>query len=280
MLSQAWLGQVGVAATSCSMSPKKRSKTRTIARATTARERLEELAKEGLTIAQARRKAISEGHNKGRISDLLKGMQGCFESKEAEVASGMEEATSREQLKKKKKKKKKKKLPAPATMPLSMEAAPAMNDRMLVLRENWLRQIFDGEKTLEIRHQGLQAGLSYAGTSREIRGCIELGEPIAIQSMDQWNALLPRHRWTDQQALPYSKTFGLPILRYMEWRESVPYNWKQGCVGTAKFTPVTMKRKGSDSSSEESDKQKKKKKEKKNKKDKKRKKKVSDSNSD
>ena len=45
----------------------------------TARSRLHELAEEGVNIQEARRRAIAEGHNKGRVSILLQEMAGFFQ---------------------------------------------------------------------------------------------------------------------------------------------------------------------------------------------------------
>ena len=110
---------------------------------------------------------------------------------------------------------------------------PRQNDRILVLREPWLRMILAGEKTLEIRGRALASGQYWLGCAKTIHGAVVFGDPLPIRSRQEWEALRPRHR-VDSHELPYKKTYGLPILSVRATRR-VPYHHPKGAVGIVKY---------------------------------------------
>ena len=67
--------------------------------------------------------------------------------------------------------------------------APRVDERILVLREEWLEQILCGDKNLEIRGQRLREGDVWLGYRSNILGKACLGTAIAIKTEREWAAL-------------------------------------------------------------------------------------------
>ena len=127
---------------------------------------------------------------------------------------------------------------APGMEPMSMDAAPREDDRIMVLKEKWTRHILSGRKTLEIRNRKYRPGLYFIGTSEEIRGVIKLGDATEIRNMKQWRDLVSQHLWEGQDKLPYSRTYALRIKTFRTMGTPVKYMWKQGAIGIIKYRPI------------------------------------------
>ena len=123
-----------------------------------------------------------------------------------------------------------------------MESPPQLLNRILVLQPKWLRKIFAGEKTEEIRHQGLSRGFWLVGTSTQVWGAVEIGERFQLTSVAQWKKHETKHCWTGLRALPYKTTWALPVLRHSEWTHADSYQHEQGSVGTAMYRPSRVSR--------------------------------------
>ena len=57
------------------------------------------------------------------------------------------------------------------------------------------------------------------------------GEPLRIQTMDQFGNLRPMHRITSGSKLPYKRTYGLPIEHLTIFSEPYMYTAPRGAVG-------------------------------------------------
>jgi len=118
--------------------------------------------------------------------------------------------------------------------PVPEEGAP-----ILVLGRKWFDLMTSGEKTLEIRHQPLAPGRRLLGEKGHLWGTVELGVPTQIASEEQWEALRPRHRWpAEQVALPYLRTWALPVVALELWPSELRYVRFAGAEGTAKYHTV------------------------------------------
>ena len=120
-------------------------------------------------------------------------------------------------------------------------STPARGERILILREHWLELILSGEKTLEIRGKRLKQGDVWLGYRQEVMGKAYLGEAIFIDSAEAWNARRSQHR-VETRALPYKKTWALPLAKVLRLPKTVPYLHPRGAVGIVRFIPpVTAK---------------------------------------
>ena len=120
-------------------------------------------------------------------------------------------------------------------------STPARGERILILREHWLELILSGEKTLEIRGKRLKQGDVWLGYRQEVMGKAYLGEAIFIDSAEAWNARRSQHR-VETRALPYKKTWALPLAKVLRLPKTMPYLHPRGAVGIVRFIPpVTAK---------------------------------------
>ena len=92
----------------------------------------------------------------------------------------------------------------------------------MAFQGKWLLRILLREKTLEIR------GVRYSG-KHFLLGCrgkifarAEFGTPVRIETLEQWRELRSSHRVTGE-ALPYKKTWGLPIQKLTAFPQ--PYDY-------------------------------------------------------
>ena len=120
-----------------------------------------------------------------------------------------------------------------AAPPGSM-AKPRHGDRILVLKPHWLEQILALKKTLEIRGSKLKPGRYFLGSGGKIYASAILDAPIAIENVTQWIALREDHK-VKTDALPYRKTYGLPIKKLSQLKETVPYIHPRGAIGIVRY---------------------------------------------
>jgi hypothetical protein len=113
-------------------------------------------------------------------------------------------------------------------------STPLAGERILVLREEWLKRILEGSKDLEIRGLRMREGDIWLGCRSVIYGKARLGPAITIRSECEFAALRPRHRIA-KTALPYKNTFGLPIAAVKRLQNGVPYVHARGAIGVVKF---------------------------------------------
>ena len=122
--------------------------------------------------------------------------------------------------------------------------------RIFVLTRKYLDLILTGRKTLEIRCRRYRPGPAYIGTSSPplVYAKLVIGETFEITTLQQWRALEKQHRACDfkgRDTLPYKRskttaTYALPISDVQRLQTPLPYKWRQGCVGMAKFRPAAM----------------------------------------
>ena len=108
-------------------------------------------------------------------------------------------------------------------------------ERILVFKWQWLQLLLDGNKTLEIRSLALRKGRYLLGCKGEIFGWAEIGHPMHIENIAQWEALRHRHL-VPLEVLPYKKTYGLPILRVRRMRKPIPFVHPRGAVGIVRMS--------------------------------------------
>ena len=115
-------------------------------------------------------------------------------------------------------------------------STPRFGERILVLRREWLQQILDGRKTLEIRGARLREGDVWLGSRCAVFGKARLGSAVPICTEQEWAALRPQHLVAGA-ALPYKTTWGLPLQSVMRLRDDVPFLHHRGAIGIVKFEP-------------------------------------------
>ena len=113
-------------------------------------------------------------------------------------------------------------------------AMPRNGDRILVLKQNWLALVLDGNKIMEVRGKRLKAGAAYFGWKGAIYASATLGDAVDIRDVQHWDSLRSQHR-VPGNVLPYRRTFGLLIQSVERISPPVPFHHPKGAVGIVKF---------------------------------------------
>ena len=117
---------------------------------------------------------------------------------------------------------------------------PAVGDRILVLKRQWLDLIISGQKTLEIRAWPMAAGIAWLGAKSVIHGVVKTGPAQRIGTTPEWQVLRTQHR-IEGDELPYKSTRALPILFAQRLPEPVPYTHPRGAIGVVVYRgPLSM----------------------------------------
>ena len=120
--------------------------------------------------------------------------------------------------------------------PAAMVAAhPRAGDKILVFKERWRDLVLRRRKTMEIRGAALKAGLYWIGCRGEITGRLVLGAALPITDESAWIALRGQH-CVDGAALPYKRTFGLPVLSVHKVAP-LKYTHPRGAIGVVRYRP-------------------------------------------
>ena len=101
-------------------------------------------------------------------------------------------------------------------------------DRILVLKEPWLRLLLSGEKTLEIRGSRLKGGRYFLGSKSIAWGVAIFGDPVELD-LAEFQARKREHL-VEADKLPYKRTFGMPVLTIRALPQR-PYIHPRGAIG-------------------------------------------------
>ena len=110
-------------------------------------------------------------------------------------------------------------------------ARPAAGDKILVLKERWLRLLLSGEKTLEIRGAPFKGGRYFLGCKSIVWGVATFGDPVEL-GLEEFRARQHQHL-VEADNLPYKKTFGMPVLTVRALPQH-PYTHPRGAIGIVK----------------------------------------------
>ena len=106
---------------------------------------------------------------------------------------------------------------------------PASGDRILILRRPWLDLILSGLKTLEVRSRRLASQPYFLGCRGYIYGSVLVSDAFVVDAAQQWQALLPKHRW-DVAQQPFRVTWAHKLSRVARADPPVPYSHPQGAI--------------------------------------------------
>ena len=67
-----------------------------------------------------------------------------------------------------------------------------------------------------------------------IHGSAVVSRVVAVESVTQWRALLPQHRW-DLAELPYKRTFAHSLTLVAKAAVPVPYRHPRGAIGLVRY---------------------------------------------
>lgn len=108
---------------------------------------------------------------------------------------------------------------------------PVVGDRVMVLKDEWLRMILNGTKTVESRGQKARLGHVWLGSDGQVLGSAKIVQCQEL-SEDSFASLASEH-CVLSAAMPYKHTWGLwledveilvPPEHYFRWRGAVGWN--------------------------------------------------------
>ena len=74
-----------------------------------------------------------------------------------------------------------------------MRRMPVGGDRILIMKDKWLKLLLKKTKTMEIRGRRLKPGRYWLGCQGAIHGEALLGNPLHIPDMTTWTSLQDQH---------------------------------------------------------------------------------------
>ena len=117
---------------------------------------------------------------------------------------------------------------------------PKENDRILVLKKEWLALILTKQKTLEIRNRRFKGGIWWLGCKGKIYGYAYLGDAMQIFDEREWQEAREKHHMQIAKP-PYPKTYGMPILKVMR-TPHIKYAHPQGAIGVVRFKAAAVQK--------------------------------------
>lgn len=118
-----------------------------------------------------------------------------------------------------------------------MAAAPAVGDRMIVLKEPYTSLIMDGTKTMELRCRRVRGEYYLAdSTTHTVKGKLEFGDSRELSQEDYENTR--DLHCVDHPTKRYKKTIGTYITSVQPLENEPSYQAKRGAIGFAKFFPA------------------------------------------
>ena len=122
---------------------------------------------------------------------------------------------------------------------------PKDGDTILVLQREWLDQILDLSKIMEIRNKNFQAKRYWLGCGQIIYGRARTRQSVPITNQNQWKDLRSQHRVPDEASKydrdsppeQWTKTFGLP-LEDVRRVSPVRYVHPRGAIGIVIYHPI------------------------------------------
>ena len=101
---------------------------------------------------------------------------------------------------------------------------PCLNDRIMVLKCDWLEMVLQGKKTMEIRSRKYRPGFVWLAASGSIYGSATIDTSVVL-SEDEFRARGPEHPWPADRSLPYRRLCGLTLTDVQRLDAPIAY-WR------------------------------------------------------
>ena len=120
-----------------------------------------------------------------------------------------------------------------------MAAAPAVGEKMIVMKEPYTSLIMNGTKTMELRCRRIKGEYYLAdSTTHTVKAKVVFGDSREL-SQEDYNNTRDLH-CVDQLTKRYKRTVGTFITSVQPLAEESSYQAKRGAIGFAKFFPAAQ----------------------------------------
>jgi len=114
---------------------------------------------------------------------------------------------------------------------------PKYGDRILIIKDEWLKPVLAKKKKMEIRGRAYAGGFYWLGYDGKIQGNATLGKAFRIEDEEAWEKHRSDHL-VQSTILPYKKTWGLHILSVNTLPEAIPFKHPNGAIGLVLYRGV------------------------------------------
>ena len=112
--------------------------------------------------------------------------------------------------------------------------SPKPGDRIMILKDEWVKLILSGAKTLEVRSRRYKEGSYWIGCKEKIRGKCTLEKPLQIKDTSTWKQLRVQHCCNTDE-LPYKKTWVFQISNVEKVSPEIEYKHPKGAIGIVTY---------------------------------------------
>ena len=117
----------------------------------------------------------------------------------------------------------------------ALPPTPKEGQTIMQVKRTWLDLILSKSKVLEIRGLRKRAGTYYLGCEGQVYGVVTTLDAVPIRTVDHFKALTPLHKVSIENALPYKKTFALPLTSVQKMSEPIQYVAHHGAIGWVRY---------------------------------------------
>ena len=113
-------------------------------------------------------------------------------------------------------------------------SSPKNGDRILILKEHWLKPVLLKEKKMEIRGRAYSPGKYWLGCKGQLHGKVVLQTAFKIEDEESWAKHREDHL-VQSEKLPYKKTWALRVLAVSALSSPLPYQHPNGAIGLVRY---------------------------------------------
>ena len=124
----------------------------------------------------------------------------------------------------------------PQVPPENNEAAllPQLNDRIMVVKPEWMESIFRGDKTMEVRAMRASCGPVWLGHEGKIYGRVTITD-TCVMTEQEFRSRESEHRWPQHAPVPYARLCGLALESPERLPQPLPYWRPGGAIGWNRY---------------------------------------------
>ena len=111
---------------------------------------------------------------------------------------------------------------------------PQLNDRIMVVKPEWMERILCGDKTREVRAMRARPGPVWLGHEGKIYGQVTITDNC-VMSEDEFCSRESEHRWPQHAPVPYARLCGLALSSPERLPQPLPYWRPGGAIGWNRY---------------------------------------------
>lgn len=111
---------------------------------------------------------------------------------------------------------------------------PQLNDRIMVVKPEWMERILRGDKTMEVRAMRACCGPVWLGREGKIYGRVTI-TGNCVMTEEEFRSRESEHRWPQHAPVPYTRLCGLALASPERLPHPLPYWRPGGAIGWNRY---------------------------------------------